>query len=285
MKIAVIGANGQLGSDLVQELSGRHELLSWNHADIEITDIDSVQSAITAGKPDLIINTAAYHVVPQAEKDPSAAFSVNGTGALNLARISQDKGIRLLHYSTDYVFDGQKNAPYVEDDRPNPLNVYAATKLSGEHFALNYSDKSYVVRVSGIYGKVPCRAKGGNFVTTMLKLAKEKPEVRVVNDEVLTPTPTAEIAKATAALIETDAFGLYHMSSEGEVSWYEFARTIWDTLKLTTPLYPASVNDFPVAVKRPFYSVMENNRLKAAGIPDMAPWKESLIMFLKKNHP
>ncbi|OJW32036.1 MAG: dTDP-4-dehydrorhamnose reductase [Sphingobacteriales bacterium 46-32] len=283
MKIAIIGANGQLGSDLVKELSAVHQIVEWNHADIEITDIDSVNSAVKAVSPDLIINTAAYHVVPQAEKDPNAAFAVNGTGTLNLARVSQDLSIRLLHYSTDYVFDGQKQAPYVEEDSPNPLNVYAATKLSGEQFALNYSDRSWVVRVSGIYGKVPCRAKGGNFVTTMLKLAKEKPEVRVVNDEVLTPTPTADIAKATAALIQTDAYGLYHMSSEGQVSWYEFARAIWDTMGLTTPLYPASVKDFPVTVKRPFYSVMENKALKKLGISEMNDWKSGLINFLKNQ--
>lgn len=283
MKIAIIGANGQLGSDLVKELSAVHQIVEWNHADIEITDIDSVNSAVKAVSPDLIINTAAYHVVPQAEKDPNAAFAVNGTGTLNLARVSQDLSIRLLHYSTDYVFDGQKQAPYVEEDSPNPLNVYAVTKLSGEQFALNYSDRSWVVRVSGIYGKVPCRAKGGNFVTTMLKLAKEKPEVRVVNDEVLTPTPTADIAKATAALIQTDAYGLYHMSSEGQVSWYEFARAIWDTMGLTTPLYPASVKDFPVTVKRPFYSVMENKALKKLAISEMNDWKSGLINFLNNQ--
>jgi len=283
MKIAIIGANGQLGSDLVRELAPSHQVIEWNHADIEITDIDSVNTAVKVVSPDLIINTAAYHVVPQAEKDPNAAFAVNGTGTLNLARVSQDLNIRLLHYSTDYVFDGQKQAPYVEEDCPNPLNVYAATKLSGEQFALNYSDRSWVVRVSGIYGKVPCRAKGGNFVTTMLKLAKEKPEVRVVNDEVLTPTPTADIAKTTAALIQTDAYGLYHMSSEGQVSWYEFARTIWDTLDLKTPLYPASVKDFPVAVKRPFYSVMENKALKDLGIGKMNDWKSGLINFLNNE--
>lgn len=283
MKIAIIGANGQLGTDLVEVLSGAHEIIGLNHADIEITDIDSVNNTLSSVKPDIVLNTAAYHIVPEAEKFPDRAFQINGTAVLNLAKICQEKKIRLLHYSTDYVFDGAKQKPYTEDDRPNPLNVYANTKLSGEYFALNYCDQAYVVRVSGIYGKVPCRAKGGNFVTTMLKLAKEKPEVRVVNDEILTPTPTYHIARNTAALINTDAFGLYHMSCEGAVSWYEFARTIWDTLKLQTPLYPASVNDFPLVVKRPFYSVMENSRLNQLKINQMPDWKEALIDFLKLN--
>ena len=284
MKIAIIGANGQLGSDLVEVLSAEHTILALNHSDIEITDIDNIRNALSSLKPDIILNTAAYHIVPEAEKFPDKAFQINGTGVLNLARVCADEKIKLLHYSTDYVFDGEKKSPYTEEDRPNPLNVYANTKLSGEYFALNYCDTSYVVRVSGIYGKVPCRAKGGNFVTTMLKLAKEKPEVRVVNDEILTPTPTFEIAKSTAALIKTNAFGLYHMSCEGEVSWYEFAKTIWDSLKLKTPLYPASVKDFPVVVKRPFYSVLENVNLKKIGIDIIPDWKEALNKFLQQNY-
>lgn len=281
MKLVVIGANGQLGTDLLEVLSKEHDVIGLNHADIEITEIDSVKNALSVIKPDIILNTAAYHIVPEAEKFPAKAFEINGIGVINLAKVCQDLGTRLVHYSTDYVFDGKKQKPYTEDDRPNPLSVYANTKLSGEYFALNYCDRSYVIRVSGIYGKVPCRAKGGNFVTTMIKLAKEKPEVRVVNDEILTPTPTYHIAKNTAALIRKDAFGLYHMSCEGEVSWYEFAKVIWDTLQLKTPLYPASVKDFPLVVKRPFYSVLENRNLSKLGINEMPDWKDALIQFLK----
>jgi dTDP-4-dehydrorhamnose reductase len=285
MKLAVIGANGQLGTDLQGVLSADHEVIGLNHSDIEIANIDSVGRVLSSIKPHIVLNTAAYHIVPEAEKFPDKAFHINGTGTLNLAKVCQQLGVRLVHFSTDYVFDGKKQKPYTEDDCPNPLNVYANTKLSGEYFALNYSDKSYVIRVSGIYGKVPCRAKGGNFITTMLKLAKEKPEVRVVNDEVLTPTPTYEIAKNTAALIKTDAFGLYHMSCEGECSWYEFARVIWETLQLETPLYPASVKDFPLLVKRPFYSVLENQNLNKLGINQMPQWKDTLKEFLKNFNP
>jgi dTDP-4-dehydrorhamnose reductase len=280
MKIAIIGANGQLGSDLLEVLSKEHDVIGLNHADIEITEIDSVKNALSTIKPAIVVNTAAYHIVPEAEKFPAKAFQINGIGAMNLAKVCQDLDTRLVHYSTDYVFDGKKQKPYTEDDRPNPLSVYANTKLSGEYFALNYCDRSYVVRVSGIYGKVPCRAKGGNFITTMIKLANEKAEVRVVDDEILTPTPTYHIAKNTAALIGKDAFGLYHMSCEGEVSWYKFAKVIWETLKLETPLYAASVKDFPLVVKRPFYSVLENKNLNKLGINEMPEWKEALIQFL-----
>jgi dTDP-4-dehydrorhamnose reductase len=282
MKVAVIGANGQLGTDLKEVLSAEHDVIGLNHTDIEITSVDSVKTALSSIRPTVVLNTAAYHIVPEAEKFPEKAFQINGIGALNLAKVCQGLDIRLAHYSTDYVFDGEKQKPYTEDDRPNPLSVYANTKLSGEYFALNYCEKSYVIRVSGIYGKVPCRAKGGNFITTMIKLANEKPEVRVVNDEILTPTPTYHIAKNTAALIKTDAFGLYHMSCEGEVSWYEFAKVIWETLQLKTPLYAASVKDFPLVVKRPFYSVLENKNLNKLGINEMPEWKQALIQFLKR---
>jgi len=283
MKVAIVGANGQLGTDLVEEFSPAHEVIGLTHADIEITDIDSVKKILLSVKPDILINTAAYNKVPDAEMEPIKAFQINATGPLNLAKVCAEMGIRFLQYSTDYVFDGKKQRPYKEDDLPNPLNVYGNTKLSGEYFSLNYCDLSFVVRVSGIYGKVPSRSKGNNFIISILKAAKEKPEVKVVNDEVLTPTPTKWIAKNTLALVRTEAYGLYHMSCEGSVSWYEFAKTIWGELKIKTPLIPVSVNDFQHSVKRPFYSVLENHQLKSIGINKMPEWKKALVEFLKEN--
>ena len=281
MKLAIIGANGQLGTDLQEVLSADHNVIEMNHADIEITDIDSVNRVLKAARPEMVLNTAAYNLVAEAEKFPDKAFDINSTGVLNLASVCQHLGILLVHYSTDYVFDGKKQKPYTENDCPNPLSVYANTKLAGEYFALNYCSNSFVIRVSGIYGKVASRGKGGNFITTMLKLAREKSEVRVVEDEILTPTPTYYIAKNTAALIKTKAFGLYHMSCEGQCSWYEFAKVMWETLKLQTPLHAASVKDFPAVVKRPFYSVLENKNLKELGINQMPEWKQALKEFLK----
>ncbi len=283
MKVAIVGANGQLGTDLVEEFSSEHDVIGLTHADIEITDIDSVKKILLSVKPDILINTAAYNKVPDAEKEQVKAFQINATGPLNLAKVCAEVDIRFLQYSTDYVFDGKKQRPYKEDDLPNPLNVYGNTKLSGEYFSLNYCDRSFVVRVSGIYGKVPSRSKGNNFITSILKAAREKPEVKVVNDEVLTPTPTKWIAKNTLALVRTEAYGLYHMSCEGSVSWYEFAKTIWGELKIKTPLIPVSVNDFQHSVKRPFYSVLENHQLKSIGINKMPEWKKALVEFLKEN--
>ena len=285
-RVTIIGANGQLGSDLVSAFGHEeYDVTELTHKDISVEDVDSVHKVLRELKPDVILNTAAYHTVPRCEENPTTAFNVNSMGALNVARIAQEIGAVNVYFSTDYVFDGSKKAPYPESDLPNPLNVYANTKLSGEYYSLNYAPSSFVLRVSGLYGRVPCRAKGGNnFVTTMIKLSKEKPEVRVVNDEILTPTPTWEVAKETVELIKREAFGLYHLTCEGECSWYEFARVIFDTLKLDTPLHSCSVRDFPSEVKRPFYSVLQNKHLEMINAEPMPRWQDALKKFLQYNY-
>ncbi len=280
MKIAIIGANGQLGTDLFRVFSVKDEVVPLTHNDIEISDAGNVKRVLSSINPEVVINTAAYHHVPQCETNPVRAFEVNGLGPLNLSNVSKDLGYILVHYSTDYVFDGLKHSPYHEQDRENPLNVYAVTKLAGEYFVRNYSEKYFIIRISGIYGRIPCRAKGSNFITTMLKAAAEKPLVRVVADEILTPTSTEDIARNTFSLIRTHSYGLYHMSCEGECSWYEFAKVIFETLNLKTPLEPCSTKDFPSPVKRPYYSVMENRNLKRVDLNQMKHWKDSLKRFL-----
>jgi dTDP-4-dehydrorhamnose reductase len=190
-----------------------------------------------------------------------------------------------VYFSTDYVFDGAKLAPYVEEDCPHPLNVYGTTKLGGEYFNLAYSRRSLVLRVSGLYGRIPSRAKGTNFVMTMLKAAKERPDVRVVDDERLSPTPTSVIAERTVDLLEAGAEGLYHLVSEGDCSWYEFAKTIFEALQLKTPLIPVHGDAFPSTVRRPSYSVLRNSRLEVSGLPPMPHWRDSLLDFLTpRNH-
>lgn len=285
MKIAIIGANGQLGSDLVQASNNKDQIIPLEHCDLDIADIDRVRATMNEIRPDVVINTAAFHNVPLCEKEPMKSFEVNGLGPFNLARISNDLSYILVHYSTDYVFDGLKHAPYNEDDRENPMNLYSITKLAGEHLVKSYCNKYYIIRISGIYGKVPCRAKGGNFITTMVKMSKEKPVVRVVDDEILTPTPTEEIARNSFPLIKTGAFGLYHMSCEGECSWYQFAKIIFKTLKLKTPLEPCSVKEYSSPVKRPHYSVLENQNLKKINLNLMGHWEKSLLTFLKDFNP
>ena len=195
MKIAVVGANGQLGSDVVEAFTrSGDEVFPLNHSDIDVTSMDSALSRLKKLHPDVVVNTAAMHHVENCELDPNTAFAVNGLGARNLSVIVKDLGAVLMHVSTDYVFDGRKQTPYEECDAPNPLNVYGNTKLSGEHFVSATTDRYFVLRTSAIYGKNPCRAKGGlNFVQLMLKLARERGRVCVVDTEIVTPTSTAEL--------------------------------------------------------------------------------------------
>jgi dTDP-4-dehydrorhamnose reductase len=282
-KVVVIGADGQLGSDLVLHFKKNYEVTGLTYNDLDIVKMDDAWKLLKQINPNIILNTAAYHNVPLCEENPLISFEVNAIGALNLARISEDIDAALVHYSTDYVFDGLKNQPYIETDQTNPLNVYALTKRDGEILIQNNWHKNYIIRISGIYGAVPCMAKGGNFITTMKKVSKEKDVVRVVQDEILTPTSVTEIAQNTDHLVSNGTFGLYHMTCEGACSWYEFARAIFDLLELKTPLEPCTVDEFPSPVKRPFYSVLENKNLKAQKLNIMKPWRDALHIFLKEN--
>ena len=284
MKTLIIGSNGQLGSEISAYFSKSETVVGLTHADIEISDPASVEDRLRQHNPDVGINTAAYHNVPLCESNIDQTMRVNAAGALNLARVCAERKAILVQISTDYVFDGSKGAPYIESDPANPLNVYAVSKLAGEYLVQNYSERFFILRVSGIYGSVACRAKGGNFITTMLRAAKERDVVRVVDDEILTPTPVSDIARNLHDLIHTGAWGLYHMTSEGACSWFEFAQVIFEQLALRTPLEACKVSDFPMTVRRPTYSVLENRNLKSAGINNMQPWRAGLEAFLKANY-
>jgi len=280
MKIAIIGANGQLGMDLMTAF-GDLETVPLNHGDIEISDMDSVSLVLSSLKPAIVVNTAAYHKVDDCEKNPERSFQVNALGALNLARISQDLKSELVHISTDYVFDGKKAQPYLETDLPHPLNVYAASKVAGEHFVAAYSERHYVVRSSGLYGHNKCRAKGRNFIDTMLALAGEGKNIRVVQDEVLTPTYTYHLALQVRDLVKTGAYGLYHATNNGSCSWYDFALEIFKNAGLQPNVQPVSAKEFPSPIKRPSYSVLDNAALRSHGIDEMPHWKDSLEHYFK----
>jgi dTDP-4-dehydrorhamnose reductase len=284
MKIVVIGSNGQLGSQLVQTLSVKNEVVCMNHDQMEIVDKAGTENLLRGINPDVVINTAAFHNVPVCEKEPLRAFEVNALGAMNLAQLSEKLGFVLVHYSTDYVFDGKKAVPYTENDKTNPLNIYALTKNDGEILIQNNCHRFFIVRISGIYGRVPCRAKGGNFITTMIKAAKERDIVKVVDDEILTPTSVDQIAENTELLIQQDTYGVYHMTCQEFCSWFEFAQVIFEKLKLLTPLMSCKSDEFPSSVKRPMYSVLENMNLQKIAMDRMSHWKNALIDFLDKNY-
>ena len=283
MKVAVIGANGQLGSELVEQLRDKHEPVALTHADIEITDIKSISQKLQSILPDAVINTAAYHNLAACEKNPALSFKVNSIGALNLAQVAADLDLKLVHYSTDYVFDGNKKKPYTESDQPNPLNVFALTKLNGEFLIKNNCYKRFILRISGIYGKAACRAKGDNFITRIEKRAKEKEVIKVVDDEVLTPTSVFEIARNTISLLETEAYGLYHMTCEGHCSWFDFTGVLFRELKIKTPLLSCKRSELSNYIKRPSYSVLENAKLKSVNLNQMTDWEHALIKFIRSR--
>ncbi len=278
MKIAVIGANGQLGTDIAREFAGSgDEVCPLTHAEIEIADLNAASEKLKGLQPQLIVNTAAMHHVEKCEQAPREAFAINGCGARNLALVARDLDVPLMHISTDYVFDGMKESPYVENDLPKPINVYGNTKLAGEYFVQSVAPKHFILRTSAIYGKSPCRAKGGlNFVELMLKLARERGAVRVVDSEVVSPTSTREIARQVLALSRTDAYGLYHATAEESCSWCAFAREIFAVSKTSCQVNIAGPNEFPVKVPRPKYSVLENGELKKKNLNVFRSWQDGL---------
>jgi dTDP-4-dehydrorhamnose reductase len=282
MKVVVVGGNGQLGSDVVCAFAdNRDEVLALTHADIEIADGESVANKLRELQPGIVVNTAAMHHLENCELQPDKAFAVNALGARNLALVARDIGAVLMHVSTDYVFDGCKAGPYEEWDPPRPLNVYGNSKLAGEYFVRSTLDRHFVLRTSAIYGKSPCRAKRGlNFVQLMLKLAKERGEVRVVDSEFVTPTATSDLARQMVVLSRCESYGLYHATAEGACSWFEFAREIFALTNTKVSLKVAGPNEFPAKVPRPKYSVLENRGLKLLGLNTFRPWQEGLREYL-----
>jgi len=279
MKAAIIGANGQLGTDLGRVLSAQKDTVTpFTHAELDVCDAERVDQMLASVRPDVVISTAAFHKVEECEKQPALSFAVNAIGPRNLALACRRHDSVLVHFSTDYVFSG-KQQPYLEEDLPVPLNVYGVSKLAGEHMVPFSCKRYFVIRTCGLYGLAGSSGKGGNFVETMLKKAAEGAPVRVVNDQVLTPTFTEDLAETVSQLIRTQAYGLYHMSAEGECSWYEFARKIFEIENLKVDLRPVSTSEFPSPVQRPAYSVLSKQKLRSLGIT-MPRWEEGLARYL-----
>jgi dTDP-4-dehydrorhamnose reductase len=282
MRVLLIGANGQLGSDLVPALSTHVNLCPLTHRDIELTEQASVDLVLSAYAPDLVINTAAFNRVDDAEDQPAAAFRINAVGAQILARSCSRIGARLLHVSTDYVFSGDRTRPWSEHDCPQPVSVYGISKLAGELAVRAASPDSYIVRVSGLFGLAGSRGKGGNFVETMLQLQAEGRVIRVVDDQILAPTYTRDLAQKLSEFVLTrPPAGTYHMTAAGSCSWYEFARAIFDLAQLDVELYPQSTAEAGSRAKRPAFSVLSNDSLRAIGLAQIRPWVGGLGEYLE----
>ncbi|MGH9498791.1 MAG: dTDP-4-dehydrorhamnose reductase [Terriglobales bacterium] len=284
MKVLVIGANGQLGSDLKKVFAAAgDEVVSLTHAQLEVCDPERVTAMVTEVHPQVVLNTAAFHKVEECEKKPELAFQVNGSAAMNLAQACEKAGAILVHFSTDYVFGGYaRNTPFEETDRAAPLNVYGVSKLAGEHLIASHADRYFVLRVCGLYGTAGSSGKGGNFVENMLKKALAGEPVRVVEDQVLTPTYTVDLAKAARQLVQTGQFGLYHLSAEGQCSWYEFTRHIFECAGVKANLSGCKTTDFLSPVKRPAYSVLSKAKLRHLGL-SIPSWQDALPRYLQER--
>lgn len=283
MKVFLIGVDGQLGTDIddlftrkgveVQGLVGLK--------DIDICDAAGTSRLIRDSLPDLVINTAAFHNVDLCEEKVPEAFAVNVVGVKNLASVCREMDIPLMHFSTDFVFDGKKQSPYREDDCPRPCSVYAISKLGGERIIQCMLEKYYLIRLSGLYGHAGCTGKGNiNFVETMLKLAGEKRPVKVVDDQVLTPTSTRDAAGKIHELVNTGRYGLYHMTNTGSCSWYEFACEVFRLSGLDVDIRPITSRELGAPACRPAYSVLDNTNLRKAGLSDMRNWKQALADYI-----
>jgi dTDP-4-dehydrorhamnose reductase len=273
MRILITGANGQLGTELQRVLTAETLLL----ADLPGFDLRNadVEPFVVEAKPDVIIHAGAYTDVDGAELDPEAALKINADGTERVARAAAQVSARLIYISTDYVFDGTKRTPYLENDPPNPLSAYGKSKLEGERRALAHSPNALVVRTSWLYGP-----QGKNFVKTMMRLAMEQPELRVVADQRGCPTNATDLARALAQMLKEDIRGIVHATGTGDCTWYEFASAIVSAMGRHNPVRPITTAEAGRRAARPSYSVLANRVLKQSGII-LPPWRDSLVQFVK----
>ena len=279
MKVLVLGANGQLGSDIMRLWADPGvEVLGATRTDADVTDFDAISMMMKRVGPDVVINTTAFHNLPQAEADPQTAFRVNVVGGWNIAKAATAAGARVVQISTDYVFDGAKRTPYMEDDARRAVNIYGAAKIATEDVICQVDPKALVARVSGLFGLAGSAGKGGNFVETMLRLAGEGNPIRVVSDQVTSPTNTAEIAEALLPLVKQGESGVVHLAAGQGCSWHEFAATIFEWCGLKPDLQAVTTAEFGAPLERPMYSVLGTSRA-----PALRHWRDGLERYLREK--
>lgn len=275
MKVLLLGSAGQLGSEFKNFLKDKVELYAYTHKEVDITDLNSIKETFQEIYPEIVINCAAYTNVDKAEEDEELAYKVNSIGARNISFLSFKVGAKVVYFSTDYVFDGKNSCPYREFDEPNPLSIYGKTKLLGEIYTRQHNPNHLILRISWLYG-----INGVNFAKKIVKLSKEKKEIKVVNDQIGTPTYSLDVVKQTWRLIQMDSVGLYHSANLGESTWFEFAKIIVNMLNLNAIVIPVSSNEFKTPAKRPKFSVLDNYLLNLEGKNIMRDWKNALIDFI-----
>ena len=279
-RAVVFGAAGQLGAELVRELQHRRfTVIAWDRSQVDITDAAAVQNAVANYDAEVVFNATAYNQVDVAEKEPQAAFLVIALAVRNLALACRQADAQLVHFSTDYVFDGAARHPYVEEDLPHPLSAYAVSKLAGELYAQAYLDRALIVRTSGVFGPGGRATARGNFVELMLRLAASRSPIRVVEDHVASPTSAPLLAARTIDLVERNLSGLYHIGGGAPTSWFQFARLIFDAAGLDPVLLATSDREYRTPARRPKYSALSNGKMERAGVAPMPPLREVLVSY------
>ena len=276
MKILITGSNGMLGHDLINVLKEKHDLIPTTSKTLDITDKKQTIDFIRDKKPDIVINSAAYTDVDGCEENQDLAYSVNGDGVRNLALACRDIDCPLVHISTDYVFDGSATEPIREDGEIGPISVYGKSKLEGEEAIQEILDKYFIIRTAWLYG-----INGRNFPKTMLELAENHPEITVVYDEVGTPTYTPDLAEGISRLIETDYYGIYHLTNSGSCSWCEFARYIFEIAGRDVKVIPVTASEFARPAPRPSYSVLDNNNWIEKGFKPLRSYKDAIKEYIE----
>jgi dTDP-4-dehydrorhamnose reductase len=281
-KIVVFGAAGQLGLELCKELAQRgYQVRAFERQSLDICDADAVDGAFEEVKPSAVFNAAAWNQVDLAESDPMGAYKANALGVRYLAVACRKHDARLIHYSTDYVFDGKLGRPYVETDPTHPIGAYAVSKLAGELYAQAYLDRPIIIRTSGVFGPGGMRTARGNFPELMLRLAREGKPLRVVDDHSASPTYAPALASRSIDVLERDLEGVFHIGGGQAISWYEFAKMIFQKAGVTANLTATNAQEYKTAASRPHFSALENARLRDSGIEPMPALGDALDSYME----
>jgi len=281
-RVAIIGASGQLGTDLMDVFRDR-EPIGLSHAGFDLEDAASLTAGLERYRPTLVINTAAYHNVEQCEEHPERAFAVNALGVDRLAGLCARYDCAFATFGTDYVFDGSATQPYQESDLPNPLNAYGTSKLAGEFLTKRHSGRHFLFRTSGLFGRAGSSSKGYTFVDRILRQAQAGEPLRVVTDMTFSPSYTRHVARIVRSVIERGAFGLYHVTNSGACTWFEFASEALRLRGFDAAIEPITTAQFAARVKRPRYSALAHTALLRAGFPEPPPWRQGLSEYLAER--
>lgn len=281
-KAIVFGKGGQLGTELVRVLSERNYHVSkFDRSEVDVTNASKVEHVIATTMPSVVINATAYNMVDVAEREPENAYAGNALAVRNIALACRQADAQLVHFSTDYVFDGRAGRPYTEEDRPHPLGAYAVSKLAGELYARAYLPAPLIIRTCGVFGPGGLQTARGNFVETMLRLARRKEPIRVVEDFVASPTYAPELAVRTIDMVERKLTGIYHVGGGEPISWFEFAKMIFEEADVHPEIRATNESEHRTPARRPKYSALSNAKMEAAGIARMPPMREALQAYMR----